>query len=98
MSSAKGKERFKIFGVLIDSDSATEGGDTLWSNGKQVGVITCGMYSRLTRKSMAIARLEPRYAEQGQRFEVRGKAGIMQATAHTLPFDDPQKLKRTAKG
>lgn len=94
----KGKERFNIFGVLVDSDGATEGGDTLWADGRQVGVITCGMYSALTKKSMALARLEPAYAAQDKPLEVRTKAGTLRATGHTLPFDDPQKLKRLAKG
>ena len=94
----QGKERFKIFGVLVDSDHATEAGNTLWADGRQVGVITCGMYSPLTKKSMAIARLEPAYAAQGQKLEVRTKAGTMKAISHTLPFDDPEKLKRIAKG
>ena len=93
----QGKERFKIFGVLVDSDVATEAGDTVWANGKQVGVITCGMYSRLTNKSMAIARLDVSHAVHGQKLEIQGKARTSQAISHTLPFDDPEKTKRTAK-
>ncbi len=94
----QGKERFKIFGVLIDSDVATEAGDALWADEKQVGVITCGMYSRLTGKSMAIARFDIPYAAHGQKLEVRSKTGAFQAISHTLPFDDPEKTKRMAKG
>jgi aminomethyltransferase len=47
---------------------------------------------------MAIARLDPAYAVQGRKLEVRTKAGTMKAISHTLPFDDPEKLKRIAKG
>ncbi|MNF34277.1 Aminomethyltransferase [compost metagenome] len=93
----KGKERFKIFGVLLEGEQAAAGGDTLWADGKQVGVITCGMYSRLTGKSMAIARMEVPYAEQGCPLEVRGSLEV-KAIAHSMPFDDPEKKKRTAKG
>jgi len=96
-SRLQGKERFKIFGVLIDNHTAAEGGDTLWADGKQVGIITCAVYSRLTKKSMAIARIDVPYAVQGTKLEVRGKNGTASAISHTLPFDDPQKLKRTAK-
>jgi aminomethyltransferase len=56
------------------------------------------MYSTLTRKSMAIARLDLPYAVQGTRLEVRGKRLNAAATAHTLPFDDPEKTKRTVVG
>ncbi len=93
----KGKERFKIFGALLEGEQAAQAGDTLWADGKQVGVITEGMYSRLTGKSMAIARLDVPYAEQGVPLEVRGSLQV-QAIAHTMPFDDPEKTKRTAKG
>ncbi|MCY1403374.1 Aminomethyltransferase [compost metagenome] len=93
----KGKERFKIFGVLLEGEQAAAGGDTLWADGKQVGVITCGMYSRLTGKSMAIARMEVPYAEQGCPLEVRGSLEV-KAIAHSMPFDDPEKKKRIAKG
>lgn len=92
-----GKERFKIFGVLVDSDTATEAGDTVWADGKPIGVITCGMYSRLTRKSMAIARLDVSHAVHGQKIEVRGKTKTSPAISHTLPFDDPEKTKRMVK-
>ena len=93
----QGKERFRIFGVLLDGDKAAEAGDTLWADGKQVGVITCAMYSRLSGKSMAIARMDVPYAEQGVPLQVKGSLAV-NAIAHTLPFDDPEKKKRTAKG
>ncbi len=93
----KGRERFKIFGVLLESDRPAAEGDTLWAEGRQVGVITCAMYSKLSNRSMAIARLDVPYAEQGAPLEVRGSL-TARAIAHTLPFDDPEKKKRTAKG
>ncbi|OAL83108.1 aminomethyltransferase family protein [Acinetobacter terrae] len=93
----KDKERFKIFGVLLEGQQAAAMGDTLWDGDQQVGVITCGMYSPLTQKSMAIARLDVPYAVQGQALQIKGSLEVA-AIAHTLPFDDPQKLKRVAKG
>lgn len=94
----KGRERVKIFGVLVDSAQPTEPGDALWADGRQVGVITYGMVSSLTNRSMAIARLSPSYARHGAKLEVRGKAVAASAIAHTLPFDDPKKTKRMAVG
>jgi aminomethyltransferase len=94
----KGKERFKIFGLLVEGDVATDMGDGVYAGGKKVGVITCGMYSTLTKKSMAIARLDVPVAVHGTSLEVRGKRVNGPAVAHTLPFDDPQKKKRTAIG
>jgi aminomethyltransferase len=56
------------------------------------------MYSTLTKKSMALARLDLPFAVHGTRLEIRGKKVKGAAMAHTLPFDDPQKKKRMAVG
>jgi aminomethyltransferase len=93
----QGRERFRIFGVLIEGDAAAAEGDTLWAGDAQVGVITCAMYSRLTGRSMAIARLSVPAAQHGHPLEVRGSLTAT-ATAHNLPFDDPDKTKRIAVG
>lgn len=93
----QGKERFKIFGVLLEGHQASQMGDTLWDGDKRIGVITCGMYSPLSGKSVAIARVDVDYAVQGKTIQVKGSLEV-DAITHTLPFDDPQKLKRTAKG
>ena len=94
----KGRERFKIFGLLLDGKVAADMGDPVYSGDKKVGVITCAMASSLTGKSMAIARLEVPVAVHGTKLEVRGKNLKVAAIAHTLPFDDPDKKKRTAVG
>lgn len=93
----KGRERFRIFGVLLDGKEAAQAGDTLWHAGREVGLITCAMYSRLTCRSMAIARMSTDCAQQGIPLQVHGSLQV-NAIAHTLPFDDPEKKKRTAKG
>lgn len=94
----KGKERFKIFGVLVEGKTPADSGDPIYADGKKVGVITCAMYSPLTKKSMAIARLDVPAAVHGTKLEVRGKNVKGRAIAHTLPFDDPEKKKRMAVG
>ena len=94
----KGKERFRIFGVELASREAAQAGDALYDGDTKVGFVTCGMYSRLTERSMAIARLDPAYAVPGIKLELRGASLTCAATTHTLPFDDPDKTKRTAKG
>lgn len=95
----KGKERFKIFGVLTDADEAVDAGDRVFdAKGNDVGVITCGMYSTLTNQSMAFARLDVAAAEHGTPLEVRGESGNRSASAHSLPFDDPDRKKRMARG
>ncbi len=90
----KGKERFKIFGLLLEGDKAAAAGDAVVADGKNVGVVTCPMVSTLTGKSMAIARLDVGVAVQGKPVTVGGIRGV----THALPFDDPKKAKRTAIG
>jgi aminomethyltransferase len=92
----QGKERFKIFGVLAETDKILDAGDELYSNGKKVGVVTCGMYSRQTRRSMAIARMGVEVAKESTPLDVRGKSVSCAAVAHPINFDDPQKKKRTS--
>ena len=94
----KGKERFKIFGLLVDGNAPADMGDAVYSGNKRVGVVTCAMVSTLTGKSMAIARLDVPMAVQGTKLEVRGKNLKATAIAHSLPFDDVEKKKRTAVG
>lgn len=95
---AKGRERFRIFGVEIEADRPADNGDLLYDGERQVGVVTQGMYSTLTRRSLGIARLDVQQAVAGTPLELRGKSMTARATAATLPFDDPKKTKRTAVG
>ena len=94
----KGKERFKIFGLLIEADGPADLGDEVFADGTKVGVITCPSYSKLTKRSMAIMRVDVAHAKQGAPLEVRGKSLKAKAIAHTITFDDPEKKKRTAIG
>ena len=95
---AKGKERFKIFGVKLDGEGVAQPGDEIYSGGKKVGVITIGMYSPILKASLAIARLDVPAAVAGTKLEVRGADGNTPAVAAALPFYDPDKKKRTVVG
>ena len=94
----KRKERFRIFGLLVEGNVPADMGDPVYAGDRKVGVVTCAMYSTLTKKSMALARLDLPVAVHGTRLEIRGKNVKVPATAHTLPFDDPEKKKRMAVG
>jgi aminomethyltransferase len=94
----KGRERFKIYGVLLEGTQPAAPGDKLRAEGKTVGVITCPMVSTLTGKSMAIARLDVPYAIHGKALTVEHASVSIPAIAHSLPFDDPEKKKRTVTG
>ncbi len=92
----RGKERFKIFGVVAETEEVLDAGDALFADGDKVGVVTCGMYSRQTGRSLAIARMSVDAARSGTPLEVRGKAVQCRARAEPIAFDDPKKTKRNA--
>lgn len=94
----KGKERFKIFGLLIDGTVPPDGGSDVFHNGQKCGVVTCSHYSHLKNQTMAIARLSVPTAVHGTKLTIGGKNVETTAIAHTITFDDPEKKKRTAVG
>lgn len=94
----EGKERFRIYGVELDSDQPAEAGDRIVdSDGNDVGVVTAGMYSPLTKRSVALARLDPELATPDVSVHVQGQSGSTAAKTHSLPFEDPKKLKPRGK-
>ena len=95
---AKGKERFKIYGLRLEGEQVAQPGDLVFADGREVGVVTIGTYSTVMKQSMAIARLDTPFSTPGKAVEVRGAAAATPAVTHSLPFDDPDKKKRTAVG
>ena len=94
----RGRERVRIYGLLLEGDTAADTGASVYHGERRVGVVTCAMVSTLTGRSMAIARLAPDCAKPGVELAVRNRAGTVAATAQPMPFDDPGKAKRTAVG
>ena len=94
----KGRERFRIYGVELASGVAPQAGDRLQAGTRDVGVVTLGMVSKLTGRTLGIARLDTECAVPGRPLTLVGAQGTVAATAQPLPFDDPKKTKRTAVG
>ncbi|MEH6546773.1 MAG: aminomethyltransferase family protein [Sneathiella sp.] len=94
----KGKERFKIYGVLLDGTEVAEEGATLLQDGREVGVVTIGMYSSLNKHNVGIARMPVDCAVPGTKLTVRNSTGDISCTAEELPFYDKKKERRTVKG
>lgn len=94
----KGKERFKIYGVLLEGTDAAEEGAPLLKDGKQVGVVTIGFYSPLNKHNVGIARMPVDCAVEGTALTVKNTDKEIAAVAKPMPFYDPEKKRRTAKG
>lgn len=95
----KGRERFRIWGLKLDGDKAPANGAPVLRDGRQVGVVTQAMHSALNNWTVAIARLPVDCANEGTRLTVAcATQGEIAATTAPMPFHDPQKTRRTAKG
>ena len=94
----KGKERFKIYGLLLDGQEAAEEGAPLLQNGKQVGVATIGMYSSINKHNVAIARMPVDCAQPGTELQVQNSTGLVNCKAAPMPFYDVNKERRMVKG
>ena len=94
----QGNERFKIFGVLLEGTEPADEGAPLMRNGKQVGTVTVGMYSTLNKHNVGIARMPVDCAVDGVAMSVKNASGNITCKAHSMPFYDPKKKIRSAKG
>ena len=94
----KGKERFKIYGVMLEGTTPADEGAPLMKDGKQVGVVTVGMYSSVNKHNVGIARMPVDCAVDGTEMVVANESGDVKCKAHSMPFYDPDKKRRTAKG
>ena len=95
----KGKERFKIFGLLVDADGPTDLGDAVLAErqeGRRHHLPV--LFEAHQEARWRSARSTSAYAVQGTKLEVRGKNVKATAIAHTITFDDPEKKKRNARG
>ena len=97
--ASEGKERFKIYGVLLDGPVPADEGATLLLDGAAVGVVTFGMCSALNGHNVGIARMPVSAAVPGTALTVRNNDGLeIGCTAQEMPFYDRDKSIRAANG
>ena len=95
----KGRERFKIWGLVLEGKNAPGNGAPVMRDGKQVGVVTQAMHSPLNNHTVAIARLPVDCANNDTKLVVNcADHGEIAATTHSMPFYDIEKKRRTANG
>ena len=97
--AAEGKERFKIYGVSLEGTTPADMGAKLLQDGKEVGVVTFGMYSTLNKHNVGIARMPVDCAKPGVKLTVQNDDGTqINCVAAEMPFYDTEKKIRAAKG
>jgi len=95
-AAAKGQEKINFGGVVVDSVEALSGGETLWHDGTEVGIINGPVWSHRMNKSLALVHLKPEAASVGTKLEVKGDGVETTATVSSIPFHDPEKKQTHA--
>ncbi|SDF68792.1 aminomethyltransferase [Salipiger thiooxidans] len=94
----KGRERFKIYGVKLEGTEPAPEGAVLLKDGEPVGVVTICMNSELNGHTVGIARMPVDCAVDGTPLTIRAGDKELPCVAHSMPFYDVDKKRRTAKG
>jgi len=89
----EGREKVKFYGIVADYPDVVEHGAELSIDGETVGHVTTPAYSRRLGKSLALVHLKPCAAIAGTEMDLRGPTIECRATAASIPFVDPQRLR-----
>jgi aminomethyltransferase len=96
VAASKGQERFMAAGIVADHPDMLPGGETLVSNGENVGTVNSPCWSHRLNKSLALVHLHPGAAVPGTKLDVRGDGVSCAATVVETPFYDPAKVRTHA--
>lgn len=92
----RGNEQLHFVGVIANHDEAVgkpiAGGEKIFANGKEAGVMTASLYSRRLRQSIGFAHIKPFAAEIGTPIVIHGPVTVT-GTVAKLPFYDPDKSR-----
>lgn len=91
--AARGRERVKQAGLIVDHSDAVEAGSEIYNGTDKVGVVTTASYSRLLMQSLAMVHLTPRMTALGTRLTIKSAGGDRSATVVKTPFYDPLRLR-----
>lgn len=90
------ESRHKLVGLFMDSAEPVAHGDQVFNGRFPVGVITSATVSPVMKKTIAMCRIAPDFAEPGTRLEVGqldGHKKRLGAEVTTLPFYDPERTR-----
>jgi aminomethyltransferase len=88
---AKGNEKVRNIGLVVDHDDMINGAETLSIDGQEVGIVNSPCYSHRMQKSLALGHINANIPI-GTKVNVTGDGIETTAIVTSLPFYDPQKL------
>ncbi len=89
----EGKDKVRMVGIVADHDDAVDAGATLYTDGREVGVVNSPAYSHRMKKSLALCHVAPSASAEGTRFDLEGETVRCTATVSRIPFYDPEKTR-----
>lgn len=92
LMEARGNERIRNVGLMVDHPDMLGGGEALLSGGEEVGVVNSPCYSHRMGKSLALAHLRPDIPD-GADVQVSGGGVETTAAVSPIPFYDPKKSR-----
>ena len=84
-------------GIGINGEQPLEGGETLWLNGEEVGVVNSPGFSHRLGQTLALVHIQASANTAGTELEVRSEGYNGTANIASLPFYDPQKSRTHAE-
>ncbi|HTM07664.1 MAG TPA: aminomethyltransferase family protein [Verrucomicrobiae bacterium] len=83
---SRGHVNRKLAGIVLDGNAAARRGDSVLSDGKEIGKITSSVYSPKLNHPIALAYLQRDFLPPATSVAVKIKDGEINGTVATLPF------------
>ncbi len=93
LTAKKGKERSFIAGLEVLHHEAIAPLSKIYSDGKEVGIVTSTTFSQHLMKSLAMAQIAPAFTKLGTELTIRDNDKDYTATVVRMPFYDPMRLR-----
>lgn len=93
LTAKKGKERSLITGLDVWHREAVAPLSKVFSEGKEVGLVTSTTFSQHLMKSLAMAQIDPAFTKLGTELTIRDNGKDYSATVTRMPFYDPMRLR-----
>lgn len=94
----RGRERVKHTGLVCDSAEAPAAGAKIYKDGREIGVVTSGSFSRYLMLSIAMVHVKPEFSQVGTQVDVMSGGRTLKGRIARTPFYDPMRLRTHPDG
>jgi len=94
----RGRERVKHTGLVCDSAEAPAAGAKILKDGKEIGIVTSGSFSRNLMLSIGMVHVKPEFSQVGTQVDVVSNGKTVKGRIARTPFYDPMRLRTHPEG